>query len=167
MKFKIGQTAAEDYKYEKGRDIMNRIIIVVDLGHFKAYRVSKSPMESARIELIKSYDAVEAHGKLSDKVTDSAGRFATGGGKNGAAKGYGEPHNLRLETEKKLIKMIARDINRLIKEEKYPGWNLAAAKRINKQIVELLTPDVIKTLKKNIPSDLTKKHRSEIMDYFE
>jgi hypothetical protein len=146
---------------------MKKIIVVVDLGHFKAYRVSKNPMESVRTELIEGYDIIESRGKLSDKLSDSAGRFGTGGGKNGSAKGYGEPHHLQTEIEKKLIKMIAHDINRLINKENYPRWYLAAVKKINRQIVDRLGSTVRSKLYKNITSDLTKTHRSEILSYFE
>ncbi len=52
------------------------VIIVVDLGHFKAYRVIKSSLESTRIELLREYDAVNVREKFSEKVSDSAGRFA-------------------------------------------------------------------------------------------
>jgi hypothetical protein len=146
---------------------MNKIIIAVDLGHFKAYRITKNPMESARTKLIKSYDAIDAHGKLSEKLTDNAGRFGTGRGTKIVAKGYGEQHNLHMEIEKKLIKTIARDINEIIKKEKYPKWYLAAIRKINKQVVELLNVTVKNKLEKNITSDLTKTHTSEILSYFE
>jgi hypothetical protein len=146
---------------------MNKIIIIVDLGHFKAYRATKAPMESTRIELIKSYDTIDGHGRLGEKLSDNAGRFGMGGGKDGAAKGYGEPHNLESETERKLVKTIAQDINILIKKEKITKWHLAAVKKINKQIVELLTPAVKKKLDKNITADLTKTRRSDILSYFE
>lgn len=153
---------------------MNKIIIAVDLGHFKAYRITKNPMESVRTKLIKSFDAIDAHGKLSEKLTDNAGRFGTGGGTKiagrstkVAAKGYGEHHNLHMEIEKKLIKTIAKDINEIIKKEKFPKWYLAAIKKINKQVVELLNVAVKNKLEKNITLDLTKTHTSEILSYFE
>jgi hypothetical protein len=145
---------------------MEKIIVVVDLGHFKAYKVTKEPLESTRTKLIKSYDAIDAHGKLSEKLSDNAGRFGIGKGKNGAAKGYGEPHNLHLEIEKKLIKTIAQDINELIKKEKLPQWYLAAVRKINKQVVELLNAAVRAKLEKNITADLTKTHKSEILGFF-
>jgi hypothetical protein len=145
---------------------MTKIIIVVDLGHFKAYRVTKNQLESVKTSLIESYDTIEGHGKLSDKLSDSAGRFGVGGGKDGSAKGYGEPHNLQTEIEKKLVKMISKDINRLIKKEKYPTWYLAAVKRINRHIVERLEPDIKAKLDKNITSDLTKISKSDILKHF-
>jgi hypothetical protein len=46
------------------------IIIVVDLGHFKAYRVINSELESTRIELIKDFDNVETLLKMSEKVSE-------------------------------------------------------------------------------------------------
>ena len=145
---------------------MDKVIIAVDLGHFKAYKVTKKELESPRIQLIESYDSLEAHGRLSDKVTDTSGRFGMGGGKNGAAKGYGEPHNMELEMEKKAAKLIAKDINTIIKKEGAPIWYLAASKMINSQILENLDAGVKAKLDKNITLDLTKIGKSNIMKHF-
>lgn len=144
---------------------MKKIIIVADLGHFKAYEVSKNPLESPRIELKRSYDIIGAHGRMREKLSDEAGRFAMKGGKKGL-KGYGEPHNIELENRKKLIKQIASDINELIKNEKPSEWHLAASKSINNQILDNLEPAIKELLGKNIMADLTKKHKSELLDYF-
>jgi hypothetical protein len=146
---------------------MEKVIIAVDLGHFKAYKVSRHDMESQRIQLIESYDSIEAHGKLSDKLSDASGRFGMAGGKNGAAKGYGEPHNIELEMEKKAAKLIAKDINALIRKEGQPKWYLAAAKMINSQIIDNLDASVKAKLEKNIMSNLTKTDKSDIMKHFE
>ncbi len=145
---------------------METIIITVDLGHFRAYKVKKDSLEGTRIQQIESYDSIESHVKLGDRLSDTAGRFGLAGGKNGAAKGYGEPHNLELETNRRLIKMIAKSINDLILSEKYTKWYLAAGNEINSQIVENLDPNVSAKLKKNIKSNLTKISKSEVMDYF-
>jgi len=145
---------------------MRKIIIVADLGHFKVYEVSRSPMESPRIELKKSYDIVDAHGRFGDKLSDEAGRFGMDGGKKGI-KGYGEPHNIEIENRRRLIRQIARDINSFINSAKVSKWCLAAAKGINKQILENLDPSVLKRLQKNVVADLTKKHKTEILEYFE
>jgi|MudIll2142460700_1097286.scaffolds.fasta_scaffold01267_6 hypothetical protein len=145
---------------------MDKVIIAVDLGHFKAYKVTKNELESPRIQLIESYDSIEAHGKLSDKLSDTSGRFGMGGGKNGAAKGYGEPHNMELEMEKKAAKLIAKDINSIIKKEGSPKWYLAASKMINSQILDNLDAGVKAKLDKNIMSDLTKISKSDIMKHF-
>jgi len=145
---------------------MNRIIVVVDLGHFKAYRVTKGALERVKLELIASYDNIEAHGKLGDKVTDKAGKFAMAGGLKQAG-GYGEPHNLTLEIKKRLIKTIAKEISELIQRESCKIWNLAAAKEINNQIVEYLEPTIKSKLGQNVTADLTKVKTLDILDHFE
>lgn len=145
---------------------MKKIIIVVDLGHFKAYKVSKDPLESAKIELIKSYDTLEAHGRLGEKLSDGPGKFGNSGGKRGI-KGYGELHNLESEIKKKLIKLITKDINSLIKKEECKQWHLAAGKSINRQIIDNLEREVSAKLKKNITADLTKARKSKLLSFFE
>lgn len=145
---------------------MNKIIITVDLGHFKAYRVTSDPLGRPIIELIESYDSIEGHGKLSEKLSDIAGRFVGGGGKGEVAKGYGEPHHLKSEIIKKIGKMIAMDINALIKKEDCKSWYLAAGEKVNGDIISKLEPEVRSRMEKNIPVDLTKVRKSEILDHF-
>lgn len=144
---------------------MKKMLIVVDLGHFKAYQVSKSPAESPKIELVKGFDTIEAHGRLREKLSDEAGRFGLSGGKKGIM-GYGEPHNIGLEIRKKLIKQISDEINALILRERCSEWHLAAGKSINRQILDNLSSSVLQKLEKNLVSDLTKKHKSELLACF-
>ncbi len=147
---------------------MDRIIIITaNLGHFKAYRVSQDPPDiSPRVTLIESYDSIEGHGKLGDKLSDASGRFRRSGGKDEVAKGSGERHNIKLEMEKKLSKMIARDIDALIENEQCDEWYLASAKKINRKIIDNLKPEVKDRLVKNITADLTGVARSEILTHF-
>lgn len=146
---------------------MNSVVIIADLGHFKAYRVSKVAGESAKLELIESYDSLEAHGRLSEKLTDRSGNFGEGVGTGVAATGHGEAHNIETENEKRLIKLIAGDINAVVASEGCARWDLAAAKAINSQVLENLTTEVKAKLHKNIASDLTKTATSEILGHFE
>lgn len=145
---------------------MERLIITVDLGHFKAYKVSTESPGSPRIQLLESYDSIEGHGKLSEKVSDEAGRFGQGGGKNGAAKGYGEPHNIELEAEKKAAKLIAKDITTIIGRAGIKKWWFAASHKLNGLVIENLGPDIKSNLDKNINANLTKTGKSEILKHF-
>jgi hypothetical protein len=146
---------------------MKNVIVTADLGHFRAYRVTKVKWESPRVELIESYDTTGAHGKLSEKYSDANGRFGMMGGKKGAACGNGEPHNVRLEAERRVTRLLAKDINTLITREGGGRWYLAAPEEINRQIVESLDPSIKGKLSKNISEDLTKTKKSEILSHFE
>ena len=146
---------------------MDKLIIAVDLGHFKAYKVSTDSPGSPVIDLIESYDSIEGHGKLREKLSDEAGRFGMGGGKNGAAKGYGEPHNIELESEKKTARLIAKDITTIIGREGIKKWWFAAGDKINSLVMENLGPDIKAKMDKNISLNLTKAKKSEILKHFE
>jgi hypothetical protein len=146
---------------------MDRVIITVDLGHFRAYGVTRKPLESPHLELIESYDSTEAHGKLSEKYSDADGRFGLMGGKGKAATGNGEAHNIILEAEKKMIKGIAGDIEKILLREDGTEWYFAAPAGINSRIVERLSAGAKARLGKNITANLTKKKKAEILSFFE
>ena len=52
------------------------IVITADRGSLKAYQVNETPTRGPSLKLIQAFDITDAHGKLIDKVTDLAGRFA-------------------------------------------------------------------------------------------
>ena len=56
------------------------LIIVADRGSLKAYRVNETPTRGPSLKLIQAFDVTDAHGKLVDKVTDLAGRYAANDG---------------------------------------------------------------------------------------
>jgi len=145
---------------------MNKIIFTVDLGHFKAYRMLKNPMESTRLELIKSFDSLDAHEKLSDSLTDQAGRFGLSGGKMGV-KGNGEAHSINIENSKRMTKRIAGNIASIVKNEGCEVWCLAAPKAVNNQILDNLDKSVRERLHKNVSADLTKMSKMEVIRYFD
>lgn len=147
---------------------MSEIIIVADLGHMKAFKMTRSPLglESPKIELIKSYAFSETHAKSSDKFSDSAGRYYVGSGKKGTGAGFGEPHNIESEAEKRLIAQFAEDIKTLILNEGCEKWHFAADSGISNRIIDKLDPSIKAKLKKSIAANLTKASKSRILSRF-
>jgi hypothetical protein len=142
---------------------MNKIVVISDLGHFKAYRLSKTDRGTSMLDLIENIDSVEVHGKFSDKLSDKAGNF---GRAVGPAGGSGEAHNIATETEKRVVKKIAGFINKIVKEENPDGWYLAAETAINGQLLDYIDADVKAKLEKHIQANLTKAEKSEIIKRF-
>src|SRR5579872_355264 len=96
----------------------NKLVVVADLGHLKAYRVEYDEASShPRLELIGQLDTNGADGRLSDKLTDGAGRFAGGGRGQHEIRASGERHNIVLEFERRAIGELVRQINRFVKQE--------------------------------------------------
>lgn len=146
---------------------MKRIIITADLGHFRAYRITQAPQESTRTDLLESYDSIEGHGKLGEKLSDTAGRFIGGGGRDKTSRGYGQQHNLEHDMEKKAAKMIAHDIEAVINAEKCNIWYLSAPEKINGLILNNLSKSIKEKMTINLSADLTTVDKSEVLGYFE
>jgi hypothetical protein len=142
--------------------MMQKMIVLADLGRVKAFRVTPDEMTSKpQIELVYDCEFPGAHHRVVDVVTDMAGSFPNGG-KPGAS--IGENHNMRVENERRLIRLVAEKIGDLVRGQHC--WYLAAAENINARIIELLSPDARAVLFKNVAADLVKTPKQEVLNHF-
>jgi hypothetical protein len=118
--------------------------------------------QSTRLDLVHEHHEETAHNRISDQLTDKAGRFATPGG--GAS--ISENHNLRSENQRRLVKQLATRISQLVQNEKPATWFFGAAKEINQRIVDELDSGVRAKLSKNVSADLVKIHKSDLLNHF-
>ena len=146
----------------------NTLVVVTDLACFKVFLLDNHSNRTPRLELVEQFNNAEAHGKLVDKVTDLAGRFPRGTGKagEGGAMSDGERHNIGLELRKRQVRQLANRLNTLARSQQVERCFLAASKEINHQLLEQLEPQVRAKIEKNIPVDLTKLERTEILQHF-
>jgi len=142
--------------------MQDKMIVLADLGRVKAFRVTHDPLApKPQIQPIYDCEFIEAHTRISDSVTDQAGSFGNGGNPGASV---GENHNLRGETERRLIRTVAAKISELVHGEHC--WYLAAGEEINGRIIVHLTPEARANLRKNIPADLVKTPKQELLDHF-
>jgi hypothetical protein len=146
----------------------NTLIVVVDLGCLKAFRVDNGLNRTPRLELIEQFENPAAHNRLVERVTDLSGRFPRGAAKqaNGNAMSDGERHNIELEQRKRFVRDLARRVNSLARNEDIERCFLAASREINHQLVEELEPRVRAKIEKNLSADLTKLERADILGRF-
>jgi len=145
---------------------MNTVVIAADLGHFRAYRISRDPVDQAvspRIDLIEAFDSLEGRVRTSELYTDSPGALKR---KGGIGAGSGERHGINKERRRKLLKLAADSICSLIKREGMPRWHLSAGRSINNSLVKSLGPDVKNRLDMNLKADLTSAEKGEILKRF-
>lgn len=145
---------------------MSALIVVVDLGRLRAYRVAKDPLGGRKIELIMNQERPEAHEKISDIVTDTVGRFSRGEAAGGAAKGAGEDHKLASELEKRQIRSLSQDISALVEKEGNPRWSFAAPESIHGQIVDQLSQGARALMAGSIKANLAKATKEELLERF-
>ncbi|MFC7336614.1 host attachment protein [Haloferula chungangensis] len=143
---------------------MNALIIVADLGRMKSYRITRDdldPTTSPAFTDIADVDLANQHSKVSDRVTDKAGRFDYGPG----SQSVGERQSEQDEAETRQLHSMAEAINRTAgsgNEDIY----LAAPKEIIAKLVNSLTAGVGKRIRNKLPLNLVKSPKLELLDRF-
>jgi hypothetical protein len=148
----------------------NTLLVVTDLAGFKAYRLDNGrPQRSPRLELLEEFSLAEAHERLVDQVSDLSGRFprSTGGPNLTGAMSDGERHNIEREQRKRLVRQLAQRLSALLLKTAVERCYLAASREINHQLIEELDPRVRGAIAQNLPADLTKIDKAELLRHFE
>ena len=83
------------------------LIIVVDRGGLKAYRVKETPTRGASLQLVQAFDITDAHGRYDEKLTDQAGRFPVSDGNGRHANAIAERNALETENDRRICKQLA------------------------------------------------------------
>lgn len=142
-----------------------KLIIVTDLGMLKAYRLESTPQGTPHLEPIEERLLEDAHHRLSEQVTDFAGRHVAPTAKNWGAP-MGDDHNLKLETKRRLIRTLAGHIQRLVEQNGENGCCLAAPREIHRMLLDELPKPVQARIQRSVPQDLTKASKKELIEVF-
>jgi hypothetical protein len=142
-----------------------QLLIVTDLGSFKAYTVDNSRLHStARLEMIEHFNPEQPRLKMADKLSDLAGRYRAQAGRGNTS--VGERHNIKLEERRRLIRRLARRLNVLMGDGDVDSCYLAASKEIDQQILGALAPAAQAKIKRNLPADLMKASKEQLLACF-
>jgi len=164
------------------KNLIGDIVIVGDLGEIKAYEVKEelviNPKDNAHtshkhnkgelidrvyLDLLLAVDFIEARKRLSEELSDKVGRKKSPAG----ARESGEPHNLKLEIENRLLKEIASLISKTIRDKNPKKWHLAFPTEHNKALLDRLDNDTKTKLDKNLSEDLTKLKPQKLLEKFQ
>src|SRR4051812_22963097 len=119
------------------------LVIVTDRGSLKAYRVNETPTRGPSLALVQAFNITDAHGRMVDKVTDTAGRFPVGDTGNGRhMNSIAERTQFETEPHCRIYKEPAHQIGKLVKTDGKEGWSFAAPAEFQSAIVDLLPNEV-------------------------
>lgn len=147
--------------------MVRKLLVVMDLGRFKAYRFESSEFQSTpRLELLEDRDTHLTE-RLSEHVTDQAGQFPKGSRSFAAVNDMsnGERHNLTLELRRRAVKELAERIGQMYEQEQVDGCYLAAGSEINQQVLDALPSRIRGKIEKNIPANLTRLNPAQIIEH--
>ncbi|MBN1840351.1 MAG: host attachment protein [Campylobacterales bacterium] len=140
----------------------SKLVVVVDLQHFKLFRIKVDPLERESLECLLSSDSLDIHQKPSEKFSDQQGHCKTAWGIQGGA----ENHAIEMEEERKRLKELSETISKALLEYPHEAWYFAAPKAIYHAILEKLEPALTQTLTSHVLLDLTKTPTDEILEHF-
>lgn len=150
--------------YESG--MKPTLLIVTDLGLFKAYRLETTPRGTPHLTELATIRLEEAHRRLVDSLTDLAGQRG-----KPTQKQWGAPtaddHNLRTEIKRRLVRKIARHVQHLAQHaDGDPVW-LVAHREISHAIVNELPLATQRRVERVIPVDLVKAPKAKLLKTLE
>ena len=156
----------------------NMLLIVGNLGELKIYKIKYqldinpkdnfhtshkhhkgTIQEHLEFELICDENFIDAHKNISDIVTDKEGHYE---GPFGSASG--EAHNLELTIEDRVLHLIAKHINQILKNSNYDKFIFTFPKEYNSYLLNLI--DSKDKLYKNIEENLVKNKAEEIINEY-
>ena len=148
---------------------MSKLVILTDLGTFKAFRLEDDGLSSSpRLQQVDGFESACGDDRISRKVSDKVGQHQKGAlsfvANNDGANG--EPHNLFLEEERRSVRLIAERMEQLINSGDVDACYFAAASEINNTIVDHLAPQTKAKIEKNVRRNLVNAQRDEILNQF-
>ncbi len=140
------------------------MIITTDLGTFKAFRLQRTEMNTPRLEVIEAFELREAHERMSDRVSDQAGRWKVP--MQSMAMSYGEQQKITLELRRRLIKQVAEQMRNIVASGTVEACYFAASPEINEQVLNEAGAQVRAKIEKNLTCNLTNLHKDELLQHF-
>src|SRR5262245_37288363 len=144
------------------------LVIVTDRGSLKAYRVTEPPTRGPSLQIVQAFNITDAHGRLTDKLSDLAGRFPVteGAGAHRGPGSIGERTQLATETDRRIQKGLADQIAKIVSQNGKDGWSFAAPAEIHEAIVDLLPVVVRQRIVEHVKSDLVKVEAARLTSHF-
>jgi hypothetical protein len=143
------------------------LILVADRGSLKAYKVNQTPNRGASLKLTQAFNITDAHGRYDDKLTDEAGRFPVSDGTAARhANSIAERTALETETDRRICRQLAEQIECEVRRDGAEGWSFAAPASIHAAVVDLLPPEIRDRIVEHVKSDLVKIEPAKLPKYF-
>jgi Protein required for attachment to host cells len=115
--------------------------------------------------LVVEKEFKEAHQRYRDKVTDKAGSFPVLG-YAGQGNAIAERQGIDLEEDAKLFRAIGHEIEKILREHQPSTWAFAAPEEINPLILDHVSPDLRRKLRKDVKRDLTRIPTESLLEHF-
>jgi hypothetical protein len=143
----------------------NKLVIVMDSGRLRAFRIEGNEIGSPRFTQIEDRQTT-AEDHISELVSDQTGQFGKGSRGADAVSASGERHNIDLEIRRRAIKALAKRASEVVDREQPEEIYFAAGSEINQLALDAMTKGMRDRIRRNVTANLTNLRTPEIMARF-
>ena len=126
------------------------LIVVVDRGRLKAYRVCETPARGPKLELVQAFGIPNLNAFSRGHRTTAVTHLP----------------ELELEETRQTCRELAQEIVKLVEQDFGEGWSLAAPESIYNQIIDFLPIEIRERIVEHVPRDLSKIPAAELLSHF-
>ena len=130
--------------------IATSIIIIVDRGGLKAYRVNETATRGPNLKLVQAFDIRNVNDLSRTHHTTAVTDWP----------------QLEAEESRRICKQLADEIKRIVGRNFGERWSLAAPESICAQIVDLLPTEIRERIVEHVESDLIKTPVAKLLSHF-
>ena len=126
------------------------LIITVDRGSLRAYRVEETATRGVHLELVRGFDIPNMGNSARTDHTVLPN----------------DSPQLKNEEDRRICKQLANEIAGIVADSYGEGWGLAAPEAIHSEIVDLLPTEIRERIVEHVQADLVKIPADELPERF-
>jgi hypothetical protein len=146
-------------------------IVTADAGHLRIYAERQEAGQFApSLQEVEAMDFPAGRHSFTDRDTDMSGRFpgsrqAAGAGMQGGMS-IDERLPMKREEDRRRAKDLATAIGTFFAQRPNATWDFAAGPDLNGAVLELISRDVRRRIKRSIAKDLVHQRSDELRAHF-
>jgi hypothetical protein len=147
----------------------NTLVVITDLGAFKAYRVNFTLQSTPQLELLESFSPPEMDQRYANTLTARTGRSAQGNINLQSAgnNSDGESHGMELELRRRTTRNLAEHISQLLTDRELERCILAAPSEVCPQILDQIDSMARQKVEEVIPKNLTRLPQEDLLKHIQ
>lgn len=132
------------------------LIILADRGGLKAYGITETPTRGPSLHLVDEFQITGLEHELPFNAESTQHHVLL----------TSDWPALETETHRRICKLMADRIAKVVETKRAEGWSFAAEPAIHKAIVDLLPVTVRERIVEHVPSDLMKTGPAKLRSHF-
>jgi hypothetical protein len=156
-------------------DMSEHYFVAADHGHLRVYLEQQSPGQNTPgVQAVEAMDFPQGKQSYTERDTDMAGRFNSS---RHQSPGPGQPTQrtgmsiderlpMELEESRRRVRDLAAELNAFFAQRPNATWDFAAGPDLNGRVLDALTPEVRRRIRKAVTKDLVNQSGNDVRAHF-